>query len=382
MRRQVCIIVLTMLVLVAVAGERRETLSMPGLPTDTTPAPTSEAVMPQKRDIFHKVGNFFTRYFRDFNATDTSYIEPQHFNYAFMLQNTNTYEVYRVSSKSGQSVTFSPDLTYRIGPYFGWRWVFLGYTFDVSHISNSHNKKELDVSLYSNLVSVDFYYRKTGTDYHIRRVVPDGGRSAIRNLDIPFSGLNVGITGLNLTYIFNHKRFSYPAAFSQSTVQRRSCGSALAGFGYTRHSIDLDSDQLQEAFGQLPGRYGTVSVDSGMYFDRVKYTNLALSGGYAYNLVFARNWLAAASLALSMGYKSSAGELLADEHIERDFSFSNLTFDATGRFGVVWNNTRWFAGMSAIMHSYNYRKRQFSTNNTFGSINFYLGFNFARKRGH
>ena len=38
--------------------------------------------------------------------------------------------------------------------------------------------------------------------------------------------------------------------------------------------------------------------------------------------------------------------------------------------------------MSAIMHSYNYRKRQFSTNNTFGSINFYVGLNFGRKRGH
>ena len=353
------------------------------MPADTLTAQLADDnSVVRKRDIFHRIGDFFTRYFRDFNETDTTYIEPQHYNYAFMMQNTNTYEIYRISSKSGQSVSFSPDLTYRVGPYFGWRWIFLGYTFDISHISNSHNKKEFDVSLYSNLVSVDFYYRKTGNDYHIRRVVPNINSSPIRNLDIPFSGLNVGITGLNLTYIFNHKRFSYPAAFSQSTVQRRSCGSPLAGIGYTRHSIDLDPYKLQEAFNKLPERYGTVNVDSGMHFDRVKYTNFALSGGYAYNLVFSHNWLAAVSLALSVGYKSSIGELLANEHTERDFSFRNLTFDATGRFGIVWNNTRWFAGMSAIMHSYNYRKRQFSTNNIFGSVNFYLGLNFGRKRGH
>lgn len=374
---------MTMTAAYAVSVDTMRSDSLQYYPLDSLSAEASvESHSRRKNDIFHRIGRFFTRYFRDFNETDTLYIEPQHFNYAFMMQNTNTYETYRISSKSGQSVSFSPDLTYRVGPYFGWRWIFLGYTFDISHISNSHNKKEFDVSLYSNLVSVDFYYRKTGTDYHIRRIVPYINGSPIRNLDIPFSGLNVGITGINLTYIFNHKRFSYPAAFSQSTVQRISCGSPLAGIAYTRHSIDLDPEQLQEAFNQLPDVYGKVTVDSGLNFDRVKYTNIALSGGYAYNLVFARNWLAAISMALSVGYKSSTGELIGDRHTERDFSFSNLTFDATGRFGIVWNNTRWFAGMSAIMHSYNYRKRQFSTNNTFGSINFYVGLNFGRKRGH
>ena len=336
----------------------------------------------RKKDIFHRIGDFFTRYFRDFNETDTTYIEPQHFNYAFMLQNTNSYETYSLTSKSGQYVSLSPDLTYRVGPFFGWRWIFLGYTFDISHLSNGHNKKEFDISIYSNLMSVDFYYRKTGTDYHIRSIRPGEGQKTIRHLDIPFSGINVGITGFNLTYIFNHKKFSYPAAFSQSTVQRRSCGTALAGIGYTRHSMDLDFDKLKSAFGHLTEKYGEIPVDSGMNFDQVKYTNFALSGGYAYNWVFARNWLAAISLALSVGYKSSEGELKIAEQIKQDFSFRNFNFDGTGRFGIVWNNTRWFAGMSAIVHSYNYHKPQFSTNNTFGSLNFYVGLNFVRKRGH
>lgn len=39
---------------------------------------------------------------------------------------------------------------------------------------------------------------------------------------------------LNLTgyYTFNHRRFSYPAAFTQSYIQRRSAGSWLAGISY------------------------------------------------------------------------------------------------------------------------------------------------------
>ncbi len=342
-------------------------------------------VSSKKEDVPHRIGNFFTRYFKNFNEIDTNYIEPQHYNYTVMMQNTNTYETYRISSKSGQSVSFAPELTYRIGPYFGWRWIFLGYTFDISHVNNGNNKKEFDISLYSNLVSVDLYYRRTGNDYKIRNIGLNKELKTIRDVDIPFSGLSVGIVGFDLYYIFNHKKFSYPAAFSQSTVQRRSCGSALMGLGYTQHSISLNYEKLQQAMNGLPDevveKYGTIQLDSGLMFNDVKYRNMSLSGGYAYNWVFARNWLAAISLSVSLNYNQSVGDLLKDERSRfRDFSFQNITFDGTGRFGVVWNNTRWFAGMSAIIHSYNYRKSQFSTNNNFGSLNFYVGMNFKRKK--
>ena len=87
-----------------------------------------------KRTFFHQVGNVFTRFFREFNTTDSSYIEDQHYNYTVMLQNTNTYEIYTLRNKEGQSITFAPDPSWRLGPYLGWRWVFLGYTFDLKHI--------------------------------------------------------------------------------------------------------------------------------------------------------------------------------------------------------------------------------------------------------
>ena len=345
-------------------------------------------VRARKKDIFHRIGDTFTKYFRDFNETDTSYIEPQHYNYALMLQNTNTYEMYRVTSKSGQSFLFAPKPTYRVGPYFGWRWIFLGYTIDVSHIGDKNNKQEWDISLYSNLVTVDLYYRKTGDDYKIRDVDMPGRPVNTRALQgVPFNGMNVGITGFDVSYIANHKKFSYPAAFSQSTVQRRSCGSALYGIGYTRHSIDLDFNRLQEVVSKnLPEAVATPDVaklDSGLMFNKVRYTNFSASGGYAYNWVFAHNWLFSGSLSLAVGYKRATGDLRKDElTILRDFSFKNVALDATSRLGVVWNDTKWFAGMSAILHSYNYRKQQFSTNNFFGSLNFYVGFNFNRKRGH
>ena len=45
-----------------------------------------------KKTFFHRVGDVFTKFLREFNVTDTSYIEPQHYNFTVVLQNTNTYE--------------------------------------------------------------------------------------------------------------------------------------------------------------------------------------------------------------------------------------------------------------------------------------------------
>lgn len=335
----------------------------------------------KKNTVFRRIGKAFTKVFKGFNEVDTGYIEPQHYNYTLMLQNTNTYEIYKLESKSGQSITFAPKPTVRIGPYVGWRWIFLGYTFDISHISNDNNKKELELSLYSSMFGIDLYYRKTGNDYRIREAhLADGvGRNVLKG--VPFSGLSVGIKGFDLYYIFNHRKFSYPAAFSQSTCQKRSCGSPLIGIGFTSHTLDLDYKKLEQVVeDKLSNEYQNVKLDSGLMFNKVRYTSYSVSGGYAYNWVFARNWLFAASLSVALAYKKSAGDLhYKSEFSLRDFKFGDLNIDGVGRFGIVWNNTKFYAGASTILHSYNYRKSQFSTNNVFGSLNFYFGINIGRK---
>lgn len=50
-----------------------------------------------------------------------------------------------------------------------------------------------------------------------------------------------------------------------------------------------------------------------------------------------------------------------------------MNIDGIGRFGVVYNNTNWFAGMSAILHTNNYHTSRFTANNIFGSFNAYVG---------
>ncbi len=340
-----------------------------------------------KRTFFHRMGNVFTKFFHEFDNIDTTYIEPQHYNYTVMLQNTNTYEEYTLLNKTGQSITFAPDVSFRLGPYLGWRWVFLGYTLDLKHLSakSEHtNKKEFDLSLYSSMLGIDLFWRQTGNDYHIQRLNLGDNIDTAPMKKAAFSGFQSSIKGFNLYYIFNHRKFSYPAAYSQSTVQRRSAGSALLGIGYTRHTLEVDWDRFSDLVDKKLGanENGVARVDSSLIFGKVKYTDLSVSGGYAYNWVFAKNWLANASLSIGCAYNQSNSDTEHSKVGVKDFSFKNFNFDAISRVGIVWNNTKWYVGMSTIIHSYNYKKEQFSTNNSFGSLNLYVGVNFGRKRGH
>ena len=122
-------------------------------------------------------------------------------------------------------------------------------------------------------------------------------------------------------------------------------------------------------------------IDEGIFFKSINYTDVSFSGGYAYNWVFSKNWLLNISLSAGLAYKHSTGDFVKDALIFRDFSFSNINFDGVGRFGLVWNNSKWYFGSNAVVHSYNYRKAQFSTSNYFGNVNVYIGFNFGRKKG-
>lgn len=324
---------------------------------------------------------------RLFSSVDTAYIEPNHYNFQAMFQNKYTYETYRLTGDGGESVRFEPKASLKIGPYVGWSLIFLGVSVDVFHLSDKNRRKEWDLSIYTLPFGIDIYYRESGDAYTIASLSlgDDIDTSPINGTT--FRGFDSSIRGFDFYYIFNHRRFSYPAAFNQSTQQKKSCGSALAGLGYTRHTLKIDWDELSNIADEKIGVDLSEVFNANLLFEKVTYTDFSLSGGYAYNWVFAPRWLLASSLSIAISYKQSISNSergldafgTTISHL-RDFKFSNVTLDSTGRFGVVYTDGKWFAGASTIIHSYNYSKSNFSTNNWFGYINCYVGFNFGMKK--
>lgn len=312
--------------------------------------------------------------FMNFSDFDTLYISPNRYNYALMATHFSNFEYYSVTSEfpQPQKLSFSPNPHNKIGLYFGWRWIFLGWSVDIDDIYRKTNRKnkgtEFDLSLYSSKLGVDIFYRRTGNNYKIHKI--RGFYDEIpSDYSEDFSGLKVDIKGLNLYYIFNNRKFSYPAAFSQSTNQRRNAGTFIAGFSISKHNLDFD-------YQQLPA-YIQERMNPGMKVNKIKYTNANISFGYAYNWVFARNCLACLSLTPAIAYKASDVDA---ETQEGKTWYSKFNLDFLLRAGVVYNNGKYFVGTSFVGKNYNYHRNNFSLDNGFGTLQVYVGFNFHLRK--
>ena len=312
--------------------------------------------------------------FMNFSDFDTLYISPNRYNYALMATHFSNFEYYSVTSEfpQPQKLSFSPNPHNKIGLYFGWRWIFLGWSVDIDDIYRKTNRKnkgtEFDLSLYSSKLGVDIFYRRTGNNYKIHKI--RGFYDEIpSDYSEDFSGLKVDIKRMNLYYIFNNRKFSYPAAFSQSTNQRRNAGTFIAGFSISKHNLDFD-------YQQLPA-YIQERMNPGMKVNKIKYTNANIIFGYAYNWVFARNCLACLSLTPAIAYKASDVDA---ETQEGKAWYSKFNLDFLLRAGVVYNNGKYFVGTSFVGKNYNYHRNNFSLDNGFGTLQVYAGFNFHLRK--
>lgn len=335
--------------------------------------------------------NFVKQVIGLFTDYDTTYVEPNHYNWSTLLQATTTYED-MVLHDTGipSNLIFGSRPTASIGPYLGWGIFFLGYTFDLADISHQKpSKTEFELSFYTSFIGGDLFYRHTGNDFSLHHAsFPDQTQVTAEDFT-PYkhqmlNGINASMIGANLYYIFNRRRFSLPSAFSQSTVQKKSAGSLKLGLGISKHNITIDYKKLSE---QIPPMKDITMVQN----VKMDYMDYSLSFGYAYNWVFRRNWVMSIDLAPEVGYKRTHRSLWISDNQDQDtpaadylhrffISRGNVNFNATGRFGIVWNNGHHFAGMSLIAHNFNYRYKDLSMHNNFCTLNLYVGLNFLRKK--
>ena len=134
-------------------------------------------------------------------------------------------------------------------------------------------------------------------------------------------------------YVFNYKRFSYPAAFSQTYEQVHSCGSWLAGASFLAGNV------------YAPRGTGEVNTPS----TRISFGTIGLGGGYAYNLVTKKRWLFHLSSMPTIA-------ILSHNHIKYGGERENMAYRfpdiiVTGRGAVIHNFDRYFAGGTFVVNT-------------------------------
>ena len=179
---------------------------------------------------------------------------------------------------------------------------------------------ELNFNSYSKRFGFDFIYQNAHnfTGWH--------DMEGMERIELPADMLSVKTLNLNAYYAFNSRRFSYPAAFSQSYIQRHSAGSFLLA-----------------ASGM--GQHATLSWEQEM---QIKMTNIGLGAGYGYNYVPSQGWLLHISALPTFIVYSNTSMTFGDTRVPLHYHFPEVII--TGRGAVVrqWGNK--FYGLSMVFN--------------------------------
>ena len=300
------------------------------------------------------------------NDVDTAYVDKNLYNMTFMPEYSFSYEHYRLGTMgdAGQSIGILPDNRNVMTLNIGWRWLIVGYSID---LQKNRPLKEFSTSLYSTRFALDLLYRKGSEGYRINDIVglTDGDRRLPEEF-IDEDILTVKQLGVGLHYAFN-KRFSYGAAYGQSTIQRVSAGSLVLGAGYNLQEFAFDHEKVESSTG--------TALNEELKFKEAVYNDFSISLGYAYNWVFARNFLAGISFEPAVGYKQTWLQ-----YSDRNHTQGSINLDFTTRAALVYNNNRYYAGASLESHTFYYHKKPLYITNGFGLLEVYVGFNFWRRK--
>ena len=202
---------------------------------------------------------------------------------------------------------------------------YLGISLSVSvnpaKMAGKYHDYELNLNCYGRSLGFDVIYQdaKNFTGHY--------DQEGMERLELPDGMLKVSTLNLNAYYAFNSRRFSYPAAFSQSYIQRRSAGSfLLAASGMGQHAT-VDSEQKMQ----------------------LKMTNIGIGAGYGYNFVPSRGWLLHISALPTFIIYSKTSLTVGDDRVSMHYHFPEVII--TGRGAVLYHWSNKFLGASMV---YNY----------------------------
>lgn len=169
----------------------------------------------------------------------------------------------------------------------------------------------------------------------------------------------------NVYYGFNHKKYSHRAMIWQSTVQKKSAGSMIAG-------VSLGYDNIFSDSVIIPSIARSEFLAMNQVHQLEAYT-MGLNFGYTYNFVFSKHWslgtMAVPGFAATF---NQAWEL--DDQLLRKGLEVGLMLEARGM--LSYHHERWFAGLQANIYGLFRPFRTESLNNMHTNIRLNFGYRF------
>lgn len=226
------------------------------------------------------------------------------------------------------------DLRGTLSVAVAYRGLAAGVAMNPAKLAGKSKDFEFNLNSYSNRYGFDVVYLSSNTF----RGHQDAGDT---RHDISKGLVAQDALNLNFYYAFNHRRFSFPAAFSQSYIQRHSAGSWMLGASFDGSKTRVKGDDTNPSLQPMT----------------IRLNELAIGGGYGYNLVTGGHWLFHLSALPTITVYSHDYILLTEERDGAAVSTrTNMKYHfpsaiITGRAAALYSWRNKFAGATTV---YNY----------------------------
>lgn len=267
-------------------------------------------------------------------TTDTVWVARPQSNWIFRAKSDVMGDLLHIRTgeesgfKSNYYLQSDPKVT--VGMMANYRGISLSLSLSPSSL----------LSDFSDMVSAINYYSNTfGIDLTLERIDAFRGRTSLLSSSRKLGNTNLRGLDVNGYYVFNGKRFSYPAVFNSTWVQKRSAGSFLvqASFSTGRLKIGDKLDYSDYYSAQLR---------------RISMTSFSLGVGYGYNYVVGKHWLFHATAQPSMTIWKNYKLRLADERHENTEKMpADFNIYIVGRAGAIYSWERYFAGVTGVVQT-------------------------------
>ena len=227
----------------------------------------------------------------------------------------------------------------------------------------------------------NFYQPRFGIDLTYQDLRLWDGRLSLTNKQDPGqnishalrkNGLQLNSVSANAYYVFNHRHFSYAAAFSHSMLQKRSAGSFLLAGGFYTGKIAADRDAMpyfeenEDGVVQYRCTMGELSPEEleRMSYQQITFMRtrfLTFGAGYAYNFVLGRhrNWLLHVSAQPSymiwkrivMSIDIHDAETGITENVDEYLKPAFPEFFAIGRLAASYSWKNYFLGAWTVVQT-------------------------------
>ena len=276
----------------------------------------------QAQSLFHRADSLLTQnYFK--GNVDTAYIQRPTTKWTVTARmNVSGARMEAIGIDNGQH--FKSEMEANRKSTISVGASYLGFTLSAAlnpaKLMGKYRDYELNFNSYGRRFGFDVIYQDAHnfTGWH--------DHEGMERIMLPDGMLKVKTLNLNAFSIFNSRRFSYPAAFSQSYIQRRSAGSFLLAASGMAQRASLDWDQEMQ----------------------LKIVNVGFGAGYGYNYVPNKGWLLHISALPTFIVYSNTSMTFGDNRIPLHYHFPEVII--TGRGAVVrqWSNK--FLGMSMVFN--------------------------------